>query len=1532
MTTTTAYRRIGSKISLGLALAIAAGSFSPVAQAAPGEINIIESFVLKDKNGKEVKDTKHLDATSEKFTAHFQLDFSGNISPGDAMYLSFDNETIEPKWDKTAGAIKDGDTGYTIATWEVVQLEDKKGRVFNAIKVEIHQDYNKLNDPTGWLEVDFSPSVETITEWYIEGNPEPQKPDLEKKQLYYENLEVDGGGVITKREKHDMPVSYTDKWQARMISQEKEKEIEAPILEVPDLPESNNPGGKCLVTSWVEEEETVIPNINESIKDNKMDTSGYGGGFRLDGEIIKTPNLKFSITPQLDNSKQTDKKRDVTVDLKISDNMDFYSSLNLDKLAENAKKSVKLYDYSPYVVKKRFGKSDASQGEACEHARDLFIENEIKNPNPNYNGEVVAEKTDDKTIRMTFKGVPALSRLDAEVNFYGSHGAGKSIYDLIYAGQEQSFVDFDSNWTVFSQYLVNTQKNRKEHIQAHEAFVEEMKKLSSISEEDLEKTRKRISKRLEGRLQREFNRGEQSSPHTIDALSTVLSQLENINKKDLSDAISLDLGQRSLSARIFEEYRKFLREEITLREFLEQDKMNPQRYKTYEEMHSAYSQIYENLFNNPENDDEKSYINWANENKDALVKQAKELIREIKEGAHEDTVYTLEALEKFYPEKINSLKNLNPDIGNAPQALSMINLVVPMIGIDTQLKGASMETALVALGLERTAASEIKQETAANAIELMAETRTKGNDFYKAYGDISHTMSNPEVIYGSQYLDFLNSYAVPENADFANEDHNYNATYSQYGPFSNYLVGKMLGSKHSYEESVESMRKKEETLIGNLSYLKEDIREELVKNSPGDSKDYKGLSNHRLHQEAYPIRESYHTPSREATEEEKMLHRASNLKFSENQEKHAIEYDAARKALKIAQDDEAVIRALKESLKGSEIGSPALAWGKILEGQEYRVSAQINNPGGKNSSFQDLSRSLAIDGNRQQKEHKPGAIRGSFEDRTPDNQKAQGSVSAFIDGKLGTIRYSKNKPTSANVSLNIANNSSQRMINPIIVHPDGKETKLEGVTIDPGDSYTTDIFDLALDFGEDNSFAHNYTVKAEDFEDMTTSVSGSYNPIPLSAINDPFSKSIIVDQYAPSPSAKQGIRNVGSLPKETEFSWKDGTPSTDKPGTSNKVVIVHYPDGSSEEVETTITVNKTPAMNEAYNPSGKDITLDYGADSPEARQGVDNPEGLPQGTSFSWKEASPITDKPGKITYTITVTYPDKTQDEVESTVTVRPAPEMNTVYDPQGRNLVAKKGSTPPDAKQGISNVGDLPDGSSFAWKDGDPSTDETGTSTHTVVVTYPDDTKDEAEVELEVKDNPTMAEVNTPNGTTIKVNQGDPSPRAKQGIDNPDGLPEGTTFAWKDGDPGTDNIGSYKHIVTVSYPDGSSEEVEAEVIVSGKPVPVPEDKPGYKPTPAPKETPTTEETPATEDKPAPSTPSPTSRVATPSDIRHNAPSATPVPSSKALSTGNPSTGGNNQKNTAGNKGAAQIGPKVNTGGESSTSFLNKLKSVFGF
>ena len=147
----------------------------------------------------------------------------------------------------------------------------------------------------------------------------------------------------------------------------------------------------------------------------------------------------------------------------------------------------------------------------------------------------------------------------------------------------------------------------------------------------------------------------------------------------------------------------------------------------------------------------------------------------------------------------------------------------------------------------------------------------------------------------------------------------------------------------------------------------------------------------------------------------------------------------------------------------------------------------------------------------------------------------------------------------------------------------------------------------------------------------------------------------------------------------------------------------------------------------------------------------------------------------------------------------------------PTAKAQTVNKGATP-DPKQSIDNPGNLPSGTTFAYKD-PVDTTTAGNKSAVVVVTYPDGSKDEVPVTVTVVDPSTDADNNTPTAKAQTVKPGD-QPNAQDSIGNVGDLPSGTTFEYKT-PVDTTTEGEKDAIVVVTYPDGSKDEVPVKVTV---------------------------------------------------------------------------------------------------------------------
>ena len=303
------------------------------------------------------------------------------------------------------------------------------------------------------------------------------------------------------------------------------------------------------------------------------------------------------------------------------------------------------------------------------------------------------------------------------------------------------------------------------------------------------------------------------------------------------------------------------------------------------------------------------------------------------------------------------------------------------------------------------------------------------------------------------------------------------------------------------------------------------------------------------------------------------------------------------------------------------------------------------------------------------------------------------------------------------------------------------------------------------------------------------------------------------------PKAEDSIANKDKLPEGTKYAWKDA-PKTDTSGDKPAVVVVTYPDGTTDEVPVTVKVAKDQA--EQFDPQGKDQTVETGK-KPEPKDNVKDADKLPKGTTFKYKE-DPDTSTAGDKPVTVIVTYPDGSTDEVQATVKVqepkkeepKPQPEQPKksdadTYEPQVQDKTVAPNEVPA-AKDHVTNIDELPEGTTFEYEK-TPDTSTEGDKPVTIVVTYPDGTTDKVNANVKVQKNATDADKHDPQGQDQKVEKGG-TPDAKGNIKDADSLPKGTSFKYKE-TPDTSKPGVYDVTVVVTYPDGSTDEVQTTVTV---------------------------------------------------------------------------------------------------------------------
>ncbi|MGN9338939.1 Rib/alpha-like domain-containing protein [Enterococcus faecium] len=215
------------------------------------------------------------------------------------------------------------------------------------------------------------------------------------------------------------------------------------------------------------------------------------------------------------------------------------------------------------------------------------------------------------------------------------------------------------------------------------------------------------------------------------------------------------------------------------------------------------------------------------------------------------------------------------------------------------------------------------------------------------------------------------------------------------------------------------------------------------------------------------------------------------------------------------------------------------------------------------------------------------------------------------------------------------------------------------------------------------------------------------------------------------------VTNLPALPEGTTVTdvTPGGTIDTNTPGNYEGVIEVTYPDGTKDTVKVPVEVTDNRSDADKYEPTVEGEKVEIGG-TVDLTDNVTNLPALPEGTTVT--DVTPggtiDTNTPGNYEGVIEVTYPDGTKDTVKVPVEVTDNRSNADKYNPEGQKVTTDLNKEP-DASEGIKNKEDLPKGTTYAWKEKvDVST--AGNKKGTVVVTYPDGSKEEVEVTISVVD----------------------------------------------------------------------------------------------------------------------------------------------------------------------------------------------------
>ena len=371
--------------------------------------------------------------------------------------------------------------------------------------------------------------------------------------------------------------------------------------------------------------------------------------------------------------------------------------------------------------------------------------------------------------------------------------------------------------------------------------------------------------------------------------------------------------------------------------------------------------------------------------------------------------------------------------------------------------------------------------------------------------------------------------------------------------------------------------------------------------------------------------------------------------------------------------------------------------------------------------------------------------------------------------------------------------------------PDGQDSKTYNVNIQVTDN-------------SNNSSRRQVTITVKS---MTTKYSATANP----------QKQTV--SYGQTPNAETSI-NKNGLPTGTTYTWRTIPNTTTGPGQKAGVVIVTYPDGSTDLVDVTVDVRK---LSDEYEPTGTKIVKNQNAtvtnDDLKAAVTISN-----NGNS-KVKSVTPVgnisTTNAGTQTINATVTYLDGTTDSVTIPLEVKDviAPTIQTPTEGQLWEITSLDKTLPPIRVETSDNSGgsgvksivpiNLPSflkfdkaTNSIVFQDGVrevPKLSGINRTTKTVTLRVEDNAGNSSERTFQIRQI-SMAEKYNPqaNETIQEVSHGEmPNPKISV---NTAGLPAGVQYTWKS-TPDTSKPGDKTGIVTVTYPDDSIDEVAVTVKV---------------------------------------------------------------------------------------------------------------------
>ena len=393
----------------------------------------------------------------------------------------------------------------------------------------------------------------------------------------------------------------------------------------------------------------------------------------------------------------------------------------------------------------------------------------------------------------------------------------------------------------------------------------------------------------------------------------------------------------------------------------------------------------------------------------------------------------------------------------------------------------------------------------------------------------------------------------------------------------------------------------------------------------------------------------------------------------------------------------------------------------------------------------------------------------------------------------------------------------ESLANPLSYNPSTKRIELSGVI--PNNFQRTQATIKAVDKNG------NTATKTITFNVQTQT--DKYN-----AVANPQKQTV---SYDARPDAGLSVNKSG-LPAGTTYTWATTPSTTTGPGEKAGVVTVTYPDTSKDTVNVTIAVRK---LSDEHEPTGTKIVRNQNV--PVTNNDLKAAVNVNNNGNSKVKSVTPVssisTANVGMQTIRATVTYLDNTTDFVDIPLEVKDitAPTIQTPSDRQNWDLIALDRTLPSIRVAATDNPGGsgiksttvtgLPDflvyddaTKTIKFKNGVqevtklPVGQNSKTYNATIQVTDNANNPSQRQITITVKSMTTKYNA-TPNGQKQTVSYG-ATPDAGTSI-NKNGLPAGTRYTWATAPSTTTGPGDKAGVVTVTYPDDSTDTVNVTVNV---------------------------------------------------------------------------------------------------------------------